>query len=114
LYFGRFAVVHIGGPSSNQAASLESQQIQQIQLLFGRTLRKSSIPKTEIFSIIQPALNSKCLGMGRSGPLPQSFESFGGPKVLRGSGLNDVIFDAARLCKRPSFDSLLPTGLALP
>jgi hypothetical protein len=39
LYFGRFAVVHIGGPSSNQAASLESQQIQQIQLLFGRTLR---------------------------------------------------------------------------
>jgi hypothetical protein len=38
LYFGRFAVVHIGGPSSNQAASLESQQIQQIQLLFGRTL----------------------------------------------------------------------------
>jgi hypothetical protein len=40
LYFGRFAVVHIGGPSSNQAASLESQPIHQIQLLFGRTLRK--------------------------------------------------------------------------
>jgi hypothetical protein len=39
LYFGRFAVVHIGGPSSNQAATLESQMIQQIQLLFGRTLR---------------------------------------------------------------------------
>jgi hypothetical protein len=39
LYFGRFAVVHIGGPSSNQAASLESQPIHQIQLLFGRTLR---------------------------------------------------------------------------
>jgi hypothetical protein len=39
LYFGRFAVVHIGGPSSNQAASLESQPIHSIQLLFGRTLR---------------------------------------------------------------------------
>jgi hypothetical protein len=37
LYFGRFAVVHIGGPSSNQAAFLESQPIHQIQLLFGRT-----------------------------------------------------------------------------
>jgi hypothetical protein len=44
LYFGRFAVVHIGGPSSNQAASLESQQIQQIQLLFRRTLSPSTIP----------------------------------------------------------------------
>jgi len=30
---------HIGGPSSNQAASLESQPIHSIQLLFGRTLR---------------------------------------------------------------------------
>jgi hypothetical protein len=43
LYFGRFAVVHIGGPSSNQAATLESQMIQQIQLLFGRTLSKMEI-----------------------------------------------------------------------
>jgi hypothetical protein len=43
LYFGRFAVVHIGGPSSNQAASLESQPIHQIQLLFGRTL-SGSVP----------------------------------------------------------------------
>jgi hypothetical protein len=30
--------VHIGGPSSNQAASLESQMIHPIQLLPGRTL----------------------------------------------------------------------------
>jgi hypothetical protein len=42
LYFGRFAVVHIGGPSSNQAASLESQPIHQIQLLFGRTLSNNA------------------------------------------------------------------------
>jgi hypothetical protein len=39
LYFGRLSDVHIGGPSSNQAASLESQMIHPIQLLPGRTLR---------------------------------------------------------------------------
>jgi outer membrane receptor for ferric coprogen and ferric-rhodotorulic acid len=38
LYFGRFLDVHIGGPSSNQATSLESQMIHLIQLLPGRTL----------------------------------------------------------------------------
>jgi hypothetical protein len=38
LYFGRLSDVHIGGPSSNQAASLESQMIHPIQLLPGRTL----------------------------------------------------------------------------
>jgi hypothetical protein len=27
--------------------------------------------------------------------MPQSFKSFGGAEVLRGSGLNDVILDAA-------------------
>jgi hypothetical protein len=45
LYLGRFSDVHIGGPSSNQAASLESQMIHPIQLLPGRTL---SGFKTEI------------------------------------------------------------------
>jgi hypothetical protein len=40
LYLGRFSDVHIGGPSSNQAASLESQMIHPIQLLPGRTLRQ--------------------------------------------------------------------------
>ncbi|MGO9722487.1 MAG: Crp/Fnr family transcriptional regulator, partial [Methylocella sp.] len=38
LYLGRFSNVHIGGPSSNQATSLESQMIHPIQLLPGRTL----------------------------------------------------------------------------
>jgi hypothetical protein len=42
LYFGRLSDVHIGGPSSNQAASLESQMIHPIQLLPGRTLRHSA------------------------------------------------------------------------
>jgi hypothetical protein len=40
LYLGRFSGVHIGGPSSNQAVSLESQMIHPIQLLPGRTLRR--------------------------------------------------------------------------
>jgi hypothetical protein len=31
-------LVHIGGPSSNQATSLESQMIHMIQELFGQTL----------------------------------------------------------------------------
>jgi hypothetical protein len=39
LYLGRFSDVHIGGPSSNQATSLESQMIHPTQLLPGRTLR---------------------------------------------------------------------------
>jgi hypothetical protein len=33
-------LVHIGGPSSNQATTLESQMIHMIQELFGQTLRK--------------------------------------------------------------------------
>ena len=40
LYLGRFSDVHIGGPSSNQATSLESQMIHPTQLLPGRTLRE--------------------------------------------------------------------------
>jgi hypothetical protein len=40
LYLGRFSDVHIGGPSSNQATSLESQMIHPTQLLPGRTLNK--------------------------------------------------------------------------
>src|SRR5208283_5774359 len=43
LYLGRFSDVHIGGPSSNQATSLESQMIHPIQLLPGRTLRDGSL-----------------------------------------------------------------------
>jgi hypothetical protein len=39
--FGRFASVHIGSPSV-RAATVESQQIQQIQLLSGRTLWTAS------------------------------------------------------------------------
>jgi hypothetical protein len=31
-------LVHIGGPSSNQATTLESQMIHMIQELFGQTL----------------------------------------------------------------------------
>jgi hypothetical protein len=42
LYFGRFSDVHIGGPSSNQAAANESQMIHPIQLLPGRTLREKA------------------------------------------------------------------------
>jgi hypothetical protein len=34
-------LVHIGGPSSNQATSLESQMIHMIQELFGQTLRQN-------------------------------------------------------------------------
>jgi hypothetical protein len=51
LYFGRFLDVHIGGPSSNQATSLESQMIHLIQLLPGRTLR-CLVWRSEIFVII--------------------------------------------------------------
>ncbi|MGP0009804.1 MAG: hypothetical protein ACLPIG_14020, partial [Methylocella sp.] len=47
LYLGRFSNVHIGGPSSNQATSLESQMIHPIQLLPGRTLRKPQKPHSE-------------------------------------------------------------------
>jgi hypothetical protein len=42
LYLGRFSDVHIGGPSSNQATSLESQMIHPTQLLPGRTLKSGS------------------------------------------------------------------------
>src|ERR1700721_1871459 len=38
-YPGRFLLVHIGDPSSNQATTLESQVIHMIQELFGQTLR---------------------------------------------------------------------------
>jgi hypothetical protein len=38
-------LVHIGGPSSNQATSLESQMIHMIQELFGQTLRNDPAPK---------------------------------------------------------------------
>jgi hypothetical protein len=31
--------VHIGGPSSNQATTLESQMIHMVQELFGQTLK---------------------------------------------------------------------------
>jgi hypothetical protein len=34
--------VHIGGPSSNQATTLESQMIHMVQELFGQTLRQVS------------------------------------------------------------------------
>jgi hypothetical protein len=33
--------VHIGGPSSNQATTLESQMIHMVQELFGQTLSGS-------------------------------------------------------------------------
>jgi len=39
-------LVHIGGPSSNQATSLESQMIHMIQELFGQTL-KARIAQTK-------------------------------------------------------------------
>jgi len=39
IVFRRFSDVHIGGPSSNQATSLESQMIHPTQLLPGRTPR---------------------------------------------------------------------------
>jgi hypothetical protein len=43
LYLGRFSGVHIGGPSSNQAASLESQTIHPIQYVSARTLRHTPV-----------------------------------------------------------------------
>jgi hypothetical protein len=43
------SIVAIGGPSSNQAASLESQQIQQIQLLSGQT-QKASVRNLPLFN----------------------------------------------------------------
>src|SRR6476620_6260387 len=43
LYFARFLSVHIGGPSTNQAAVLESQVIQGIQELSRRTLRRGRL-----------------------------------------------------------------------
>src|SRR6202035_54249 len=49
--FGRFSDVHIGGSSSNQAATLESQMIHPIQLLPGRTLRSTRPPRRGV----QPA-----------------------------------------------------------
>ena len=44
------------GPSSNQAASLESQPIHQIQLLFGRTFRDLSTCQASM-SILVTAAN---------------------------------------------------------
>src|SRR6266404_9060247 len=40
-YRARFLLVHISGPSSNQATTVESQVIHMIQVLFGQTLRYS-------------------------------------------------------------------------
>src|SRR6266446_2393682 len=39
-YRARFLLVHISGPSSNQATTVESQVIHMIQVLFGQTLRE--------------------------------------------------------------------------
>jgi hypothetical protein len=51
LYLGRFSDVHIGGPSSNQATSLESQMIHPIQLLPGPTLRATGVAEDLGFAI---------------------------------------------------------------
>src|SRR5712672_1102802 len=40
-YRARFLLVHISGPSSDQATTLQSQVIHMIQVLFGQTLRAS-------------------------------------------------------------------------
>ena len=43
------SIVAIGDPSSSHAASLESQQIQQIQLLSGQT-QKASVRNLPLFN----------------------------------------------------------------
>jgi len=40
-------LVHIGGPSSNQATTLESQMVHLIQGLFGQTLRADGYTEIE-------------------------------------------------------------------
>ncbi|MGH6823805.1 MAG: hypothetical protein ACREC4_10025, partial [Methylocella sp.] len=46
-YFARFSLVHIGGPSSNQTATLESQVTQGIQYLSRRTLKSGEEGRRE-------------------------------------------------------------------
>src|SRR5208283_3340229 len=62
LYLGRFSDVHIGGPSSNQATSLESQMIHPIQLLPGRTLSKCGL--VSFCSILARVVSPTKLSMG--------------------------------------------------
>jgi hypothetical protein len=40
----RFCGVHIGDPPPNQATTFESQQIQEIQYVFGQTLSPDTFP----------------------------------------------------------------------
>jgi hypothetical protein len=40
--------VHIGGPSSNQATTLESQMIHMVQELFGQTLSPEAQTKAAL------------------------------------------------------------------
>src|SRR6266700_1079710 len=54
LYLARFLCVHIGGLPSNQAATLESQPIQRIQQVLGRTLT-AAVSSKRLKMIIQPA-----------------------------------------------------------
>jgi hypothetical protein len=91
LYFGRFAVVHIGGPSSNQAASLESQPIHQIQLLFGRTLKEAFLHASQANSnLSQQAFHDQVRDRIADG-------------TLRASGFRFLeFFDPARKTRTPS------------
>jgi hypothetical protein len=67
LYFGRLSDVHIGGPSSNQAASLESQMIHPIQLLPGRTLTPNNgIQQNDCRDLICKYMNGPTLARGRA------------------------------------------------
>jgi hypothetical protein len=71
LYLGRFSDVHIGGPSSNQATSLESQMIHPTQLLPGRTLRFYAKPFIEASELIgQLVLAVIVAAQGQDGALP--------------------------------------------
>jgi hypothetical protein len=54
--------VHIGGPSSNQATTLESQMIHMVQELFGQTLRAS-------FARLDPAS-----GRGEASPVERPIQ----------------------------------------
>jgi hypothetical protein len=65
LYFGRFLDVHIGGPSSNQATSLESQMIHLIQLLPGRTLSAARLLTSLMIGFLAGLAATLALGIDK-------------------------------------------------
>jgi hypothetical protein len=61
-YRPRFFAVHIGGPPSNQAATLESQVIHRIQYLSGRTLKPKATILLNPTSVFEKTSNGSARG----------------------------------------------------